>query len=86
MVDMIDVVSGDHADDVLDGFLSTLGMLAVVLPLIGGKRLEGRLERRELARLTEKARLRVLERSGIARRAERGERARDDAVEVQPAS
>src|SRR6266403_3267758 len=41
-MDVIDIVSGDHADDVLDGFLSTLSMLAVVLPLIGGKRLEER--------------------------------------------
>src|SRR6202795_1466320 len=35
-------MSGDHADDVFDGFLATLGMLAVVLPLIGGKRFEER--------------------------------------------
>src|ERR1700676_2372233 len=35
-------MSGDHADDVLDGFLPTLGMLVVVLPLIGGKRFEER--------------------------------------------
>src|SRR5437899_6291236 len=41
-MDVIDIVSGDHADYVLDGFLSTLGMLSVVLPLIGGKRLEER--------------------------------------------
>src|SRR6266699_7189616 len=41
-MDVIDIVSGDHADDVLDGFLSTLGMLAVLLPLIGGKRFEER--------------------------------------------
>src|ERR1700675_2373040 len=33
---------GDHANDVLDGFLATLGMLAVVLPLVGGKRFEER--------------------------------------------
>jgi len=39
---MVDIVSGDHADDVLDGFLTALGMLAVVLPLIGGKRFEER--------------------------------------------
>ena len=37
---MIDVVSGDHADDMLDRFLATLGVLAVVLPLIRGKRFE----------------------------------------------
>ncbi len=39
---MVDIVSGDHADDVLDGFLAALGMLAEVLPLIGGKRFEER--------------------------------------------
>ena len=42
LADMVDIVSGDHADDVLDGFLAALGMLAVVLPLIGGKRFEER--------------------------------------------
>src|SRR6266404_2327797 len=41
-MDVIDIVSGDHADDVLDGFLAALGMLAVVLPLIMGKRFEER--------------------------------------------
>src|ERR1700687_5094887 len=35
-------MSGDHADNVLDGFLATFGMLAVVFPLIGGKRFEER--------------------------------------------
>src|ERR1700692_4253414 len=35
-------MSGYHADDVLDGFPAALGMLAVLLPLIGGKRLEER--------------------------------------------
>ncbi len=42
LVDVVDIVSGDHADDVLDGFLAALGMLAVVLPLIGRKRFEER--------------------------------------------
>jgi hypothetical protein len=37
LVDVIDIVSGDHADNMLDGFLATLGMLAILLPLIGGK-------------------------------------------------
>ena len=40
MVDVIDIMSGDHADDVLDGFLAALGMLAIVLPLIGRKRFQ----------------------------------------------
>src|SRR5882762_6691746 len=35
-------MSGDHADDEFNGFLSALGMLAVLLPLIRGKRLEER--------------------------------------------
>src|SRR6202795_1696978 len=35
-------MSGHHADDVLDGFLTALGMLAVLFPLIGGKRFEER--------------------------------------------
>jgi len=39
---MVDVVSGDHANDVLDGFLAAFGMLAVVLPLLGRKRFEQR--------------------------------------------
>src|ERR1019366_5029003 len=39
---MVDIVSGYHAYDVLDRFLAALGMLAVVLPLIGGKRFEER--------------------------------------------
>src|SRR5437588_12701367 len=38
----------------------------------------------ELAPLAQEARLRVLQRRDVARRAERGERARDDAFEVQP--
>src|SRR6266853_5008522 len=41
-MDVIDIVSGDHADDVLDGFLAALRMLAVLLPLIRGKQLEER--------------------------------------------
>ena len=41
-MDVVDIMSGDHADDVLDGFLAALGMLAVVFPLIGGKRFEER--------------------------------------------
>src|SRR5258708_29357875 len=40
LVDVVDIMSGYHADDVLDGFLTALGMLAVLLPLIGGKRFE----------------------------------------------
>jgi hypothetical protein len=32
---MVDVVSSDHADDVVDRFLTTLGVLAVLLPLLG---------------------------------------------------
>ncbi len=42
MLDMVDIVAGDHADDVLDGFLAALRMLAVVLPLVGRKRFEER--------------------------------------------
>jgi len=41
LADMVDIVAGYHADDVLDGFLAALGMLAVVLPLLGRKRFEG---------------------------------------------
>lgn len=39
---VVDVVAGDHADYVFDRFLAALGVLAEVLPLIGGKRLEER--------------------------------------------
>src|SRR5260370_32963584 len=42
LLDMVDVVSGYHADDVFDRFLSALGMLAVELPLIRRKRFEER--------------------------------------------
>jgi len=42
LADVVDIVSGDHADYMLDRFLAALGMLAVVLPLIGGKRFEER--------------------------------------------
>ena len=42
LADVVDIVPGYHADDVLDGFLAALGMLAVLLPLIGGKRFEER--------------------------------------------
>src|SRR6185503_8461841 len=47
------------------------------------KGLERPLKGGQLTRFAEEARLGVLERRGIARRAERGERARDDALEVQ---
>ncbi|MNC85924.1 hypothetical protein D3C83_15460 [compost metagenome] len=52
------------------------------LSLFRRKRLETPLQRRQLSRLAEEARLGVLQGRGIARRAERGERARNDAVEV----
>jgi len=42
LANVVDIVSGYQADDVLDGFLAALGMLAVLLPLIGGKRFEER--------------------------------------------
>lgn len=44
LLEMIDIVSGYHADDVLDGFLAALGMLTKMLPLVG---LEG-FEEREI--------------------------------------
>ncbi len=37
---MVDIVSGNHAHDMLDRFLPALGMLAELLPLIGRKRFE----------------------------------------------
>src|SRR5262249_58677447 len=52
------------------------------LALFLGKRLERRLDGGQLARLADEAGFRVLEGRGIARRAERGERARDDALKV----
>src|SRR5208282_6047781 len=39
---MVDVVSGDHADDELDGFLPAFRVLAILLPLLGRKRFEQR--------------------------------------------
>ena len=33
---------GEHADDVLDGFLAALGVHSVVLPLLGGQGFEQR--------------------------------------------
>ena len=42
LANVVDIVSGDHADYMLDGFLAALGMLAVLLPLIGGQRFEER--------------------------------------------
>ena len=39
---MVEIVSGYHADHVLDGFLAAFGMLAVVLPLIRRKLFEKR--------------------------------------------
>jgi hypothetical protein len=32
---MVDIVTGKHADDVFDGFLTALGVHSVVLPLGG---------------------------------------------------
>ena len=39
---MIDIVSGEHADDMLDGFLAAFGMHSIMLPLFWRERLEQR--------------------------------------------
>ena len=39
---MVEVVPGDQLDDALNRLLAALGVLAVVLPLVGGERLEQR--------------------------------------------
>lgn len=40
LLNVVEVVAGDHADNVLDTFLATLGMHAKVLPLIGSERFQ----------------------------------------------
>src|SRR5208283_3842028 len=42
LFDVVDIVSGHHADDVLDGFLAAFGMLTVELPLVGRERFQER--------------------------------------------
>jgi len=66
----------------LDFLLRAVERRAGSALLLGGKRLQRGLEGGELAALAQEARLGVLEARGIARRAERLERARDDAGEV----
>jgi hypothetical protein len=40
LLQVIEVVAGEHANDVLDRFLAALGMHAVMLPLFGRERFE----------------------------------------------
>jgi hypothetical protein len=73
-------------EGLLDALLRRVETRAELLPGLRGNRLEGRLQRGQLAGLAEEARLGVLQGRGIARRAERGERARDDAFDVRQLS
>jgi len=40
LLEVIEVVASEHADDVFDGFLAALGMHAVVFPLFRRERIE----------------------------------------------
>ena len=90
---MVGAVTANRCSSNEDPFVLTMCGLDLLLGcvelrpefalLLRGEGLERRLQRGELARLAEETRLRVLERRGIARRAECGKRARDDAVEIQ---
>lgn len=42
LLNVVEVVAGDHFDYVLDGLLAALGVLAEMFPLVGGQGFEQR--------------------------------------------